>query len=65
MQATVVKVLVDVGQSVVAGDLVCVLEAMKMEQPIATPLSGTVEAVGVSPGDSVSGGHLIAVVTAS
>jgi acetyl-CoA/propionyl-CoA carboxylase biotin carboxyl carrier protein len=65
MQATVVKVLVEVGQSIVAGDLVCVLEAMKMEQPIPTPLSGTVEAVGVSPGDSVSGGHLIAVVTAS
>ena len=64
MQATVVKVLVEVGQSVVAGDLVCVLEAMKMEQPIAASIDGIVESIGVSPGDSVSGGHLLAVISA-
>lgn len=63
MQATVVKVLVEPGSTVVAGDLICVLEAMKMEQPIMAPMDGTVETVGVSPGDSVSGGHLLAVVT--
>ena len=62
MQATVVKVLVEPGSAVVAGDLVCVLEAMKMEQPIMAPMDGTVETVGVSPGDSVSGGHLLAVI---
>ena len=62
MQATVVKVLVEPGTTVVAGDLVCVLEAMKMEQPIMAPIDGTVETVGVSPGDSVSGGHLLAVI---
>ena len=64
MQATVVKVLVEVGQSVVAGDLVCVLEAMKMEQPIAASIDGIVESIGVSPGDSVTGGHLLAVISA-
>ena len=64
MQATVVKVLVEVGQSVVAGDLVCVLEAMKMEQPIAASIDGIVESIGVAPGDSVSGGHLLAVISA-
>jgi len=63
MQATVVKVLVEPGTAVVAGDLVCVLEAMKMEQPIMAPIDGTVESVGVSPGDSISGGHLLAVIT--
>jgi acetyl-CoA/propionyl-CoA carboxylase biotin carboxyl carrier protein len=62
MQATVVKVLVEPGNAVVAGDLICVLEAMKMEQPIMAPVDGTVESVGVSPGDSISGGHLIAVI---
>jgi len=62
MQATVVKVLVEPGTTVVAGDLVCVLEAMKMEQPIMAPIDGTVETVTVSPGDSISGGHLLAVI---
>jgi len=62
MQATVVKVLVEVGASVVAGDLICVLEAMKMEQPIMAPIDGTVESVGVSPGDAISGGHVLAVI---
>ena len=64
MQATVVKVLVEVGQKVVAGDLICVLEAMKMEQPIATSVDGNVESIGVSPGDTVSGGHLLAEISA-
>jgi len=63
MQATVVKVLVCAGDSVVAGDLICVLEAMKMEQPIMAPKDGTVESVGVNVGDSITGGHIIAVVS--
>ena len=63
MQATVVKVMVEPGSKVVAGDLVCVLEAMKMEQPIMAPMDGTVESVGVNAGDSISGGHLIAVIS--
>jgi acetyl-CoA/propionyl-CoA carboxylase biotin carboxyl carrier protein len=63
MQATVVKVLVSAGDSVVAGDLVCVLEAMKMEQPIMAPKDGTVESVGVNVGDSITGGHIIAIVS--
>ncbi len=62
MQATVVKVMVVPGTVVVAGDIICVLEAMKMEQPIAAPRDGTVESVGVSVGDSVVGGHVLAVV---
>ena len=62
MQATVVKVMVEVGSAVVAGDIICVLEAMKMEQPIVAPKDGTIETVGVHVGDSVSGGHLLAVI---
>ena len=62
MQAIVVKVLVEAGRAVVAGDIVCVLEAMKMEQPIMAPIDGVVEAVEVSPGDSVSGGQPLATI---
>lgn len=63
MQATVVKVLVEVGQNIVAGDLVYVLEAMKMEQPITATIDGIVESIGVAPGDSVSGGQLLAIIS--
>ncbi|MDA8579690.1 ATP-grasp domain-containing protein [Pontimonas sp.] len=63
MQATVVKIMVEQGASVVAGDILCVLEAMKMEQPIMAPKDGVVESINVRVGDSVSGGHLLAVVT--
>ena len=62
MQATVVKVMVEVGARVVAGDILCVLEAMKMEQPIMAPKDGVVEAVNISVGDSISGGHLLVVL---
>ena len=62
MQATVVKVMVDPGATVVAGDILCVLEAMKMEQPITAPKDGVVEAMNVRVGDSISGGHVLAVI---
>ena len=62
MQATVIRVMVKEGSRIVAGDTVCVLEAMKMEQPIIAPKDGTVRSVFVTPGDSVSGGEeLIAI----
>ncbi len=63
MQATVVKILVNPGDMVVAGDLVCVLEAMKMEQPILASQEGTVESIAVSAGDSVIGGQVLAVIS--
>ena len=42
MQGTIVKVAVEEGQTVAAGDLVVVLEAMKMEQPLTAHKAGTV-----------------------
>ncbi|MDA8270455.1 MAG: acetyl-CoA carboxylase biotin carboxylase subunit [Actinomycetota bacterium] len=62
MQGTIVKVLVEVGQSVEAGQTVCVLEAMKMENAINTEKTGTVKEVRVKPGDSVGGGDIVAVI---
>jgi acetyl-CoA/propionyl-CoA carboxylase biotin carboxyl carrier protein len=57
MQATVVRVMVEAGATIIAGDIVCVLEAMKMEQPIIAHQNGTVISVSVAVGDSVSGGQ--------
>ncbi len=62
MQGTIVKVLVEVGQAVEAGQTVCVLEAMKMENNIASDAAGTVKEVRVSPGDSVGSGDIVLVV---
>lgn len=51
MQATVVKVSVEVGATVFVGDVICVLEAMKMEQQIFASIDGTVKELGIAPGD--------------
>jgi acetyl-CoA/propionyl-CoA carboxylase biotin carboxyl carrier protein len=62
MQGTIVKVLVEVGQEVEAGQTVCVLEAMKMENNIAADKTGTVREIKVAPGDSVGSGDVIAII---
>lgn len=62
MQGTIVKVMVEVGQSVQAGQTVCVLEAMKMENAINSEKDGVVKEVRVKPGDSVGGGDIVVVV---
>jgi len=62
MQGTIVKILVEVGDTVEAGDPICVLEAMKMENSIAAEKAGTVTEVRISVGDSVGGGDVVAVV---
>jgi acetyl-CoA/propionyl-CoA carboxylase biotin carboxyl carrier protein len=62
MQGTIVKVLVEVGQEVDAGQTVCVLEAMKMENNITAETAGTVTEIKVAPGDSVGSGDVVAVI---
>jgi acetyl-CoA/propionyl-CoA carboxylase biotin carboxyl carrier protein len=59
MQATVVKIAVGPGDKVVKGDLVCVLEAMKMEQPLTAHRYGVVASVNCGVGDTVSAGHVL------
>jgi len=54
MPGRVISILVQPGDHVSAGDEVCVVEAMKMEQSIRVPWSGVVKAVHVQPLDSVS-----------
>jgi acetyl-CoA/propionyl-CoA carboxylase biotin carboxyl carrier protein len=57
MQATVVKVAVADGDKVVKGDLIVVLEAMKMEQPLTAHKDGTVSRIDATVGTTVSAGH--------
>jgi len=59
LAGTVAQVLVDDGQAVEAGDVVVVLEAMKMETEITAPTAGVVSSVLVARGDAVSGGQLL------
>ena len=62
MQGTIVKVLVEVGQTVQAGQAVVVLEAMKMENQIQAEKSGTVKEIRVAPGDTVGSGDVVVVI---
>ena len=65
MQGTIVLVLVAPGDHVEAGQPVCVLEAMKMENNIVSQVAGTVTEVRVGPGSSVGTGDVVVVVTPS
>jgi acetyl-CoA/propionyl-CoA carboxylase biotin carboxyl carrier protein len=59
MQGTIVKVVVEEGATVAAGDPVVVLEAMKMEQPLTAHKAGTVSGLSAEVGQTVSSGAVI------
>jgi acetyl-CoA/propionyl-CoA carboxylase, biotin carboxylase, biotin carboxyl carrier protein len=59
MQGTIVKVAVEEGQEVAEGDVIVVLEAMKMEQPLKAHKSGTVTGLNAEVGASVTSGAVI------
>ena len=62
MQGTILEVSVEEGDEVEPGDIVCVLEAMKMENDVTTSRGGTVTQVAVSEGDSVDMGDVLIAV---
>jgi len=62
MQGTIVKVSVEVGQSVETGDTIVILEAMKMENSVRAERAGTVSAINVAAGDGVAVGDVLAVI---
>ena len=59
MQGTIVKIAVEEGQQVEVGDLVIVLEAMKMEQPITAHKAGTVTGLTAEVGQTVTNGAVL------
>jgi biotin carboxyl carrier protein len=56
MQGTILRVLVEPGQEIQAGDVVCILEAMKMENAIPAPREGVVTEIPVQAGQNVQPG---------
>jgi biotin carboxyl carrier protein len=58
----VISVDVKVGDTIKEGDVVCVLESMKMENPILSPVDGNVVEIGVKPDQVVKPGEVIAVI---
>ncbi len=62
MPGTILKVNVSQGQAVKEGEVLCVLEAMKMENEILAPKAGTVSQVVVAKGSSVSTGDTLVVI---
>ncbi len=63
IQGTVLRVLVKPGQTVEPGAVICVIEAMKMENELIAHQAGTIESIGVGAGDSVQIGDRVAVLT--
>ena len=60
MPGTILNVKVSVGQSVKKGDVICVLEAMKMENDIPAPQDGVIASINVQKGANVASGDLLA-----
>lgn len=60
MPGTILDVKVSAGQSVKKGDVICVLEAMKMENDIPAPADGVIASINVQKGSSVAAGDVIA-----
>lgn len=60
MPGTILAIKVSVGQEIKKGDIICVLEAMKMENDIPAPQDGVIASVNVQKGASVNAGDIIA-----
>lgn len=62
MAGTILDVKVSVGQQVKAGDVVCILEAMKLENEVVANCTGVVQSIAVSKGTAVQNGQVLAVI---
>jgi acetyl-CoA/propionyl-CoA carboxylase biotin carboxyl carrier protein len=62
MQGTVLSVAVVAGQEVAVGDVICIVEAMKMENEVTAHTAGTISAVSVEAGQAVAADEVIAVI---
>jgi biotin carboxyl carrier protein len=57
------KIAVAVGQAVAVGDVLVIIESMKMEIPVEAPAAGTVRAIRVAEGEAVAEGAVVAEVS--
>jgi len=62
MIGKIVSVAVKVGDHVQEEDVICVLESMKMENPITAPVSGKITEINLTPGQVVESGDIVAVI---
>jgi acetyl-CoA/propionyl-CoA carboxylase biotin carboxyl carrier protein len=62
MQGTILAVEVEEGDAVEAGQVICIVEAMKMENEVAAHRSGTIAEIAVAAGDPVTTGQAICVI---
>ena len=62
MPGTILEIKVSAGQSVKKGDVICVLEAMKMENDIPAPCDGVIASVNVQKGASIAANDVIATI---
>jgi len=62
VQGSVWKVEVTVGAAVAAGDVLMILESMKMEIPVEAPVAGTVSELRVAPEDPVAEDQVLAII---
>jgi biotin carboxyl carrier protein len=60
MPGKIIRLLVEIGEQVSEGDVVCILEAMKMENELRAPKAGRIEALYVEPGQDVEMGTVLA-----
>jgi biotin carboxyl carrier protein len=58
----IISVDVKVGDTVKEGDTLCLLESMKMENPILAPVGGTVSKIGITADQTVKPGDMIAII---
>jgi len=58
----IISVNVKLGDEVKEGDVICILESMKMENPILAPLDGTISEIGVNADQVVKPGETIAII---
>jgi len=58
----IMQVMVKAGDEVMEGDILCMIESMKMENPIMAPVSGTVRDIAVSPGQVAKAGIVLAII---
>lgn len=62
MTGKIISVEVKVGDTVAEDDIICILESMKMENPIVAPVAGKIAEIAVTAGQTVETGKTIAVI---